>query len=148
MATNRSDEFARLSRSAIRDRLYQGQQIIKQHFECSARGFVPPAWSRGQLRIDDIVQHGMRYMIGFNRAESVEKQVQLTTWNWDWGMASHLGMLAEYFTSLRQNLGLPCIVFHPLDVERGYLERGISCVKRLLAEGKRPVLFDEVFNDA
>lgn len=144
--TGRANEFSRLPSTAIHERLRDGQQLLRKHFGRAARGFVPPAWCRGLVTADVLEQHGLHYLIGFNRAESVHgARLSLTTWNWDWGVISRLSPIAELITSARRARALQCVVFHPADVGRAFLGRGIEQVKRLLAEGNQPVLFDEVW---
>jgi hypothetical protein len=68
----------------------------------------------------------------------------LSTWSWDWGIVSHLGLVGECFGNGAFRLrpaALPCVVIHPIDVDRGYLPRIVRIIDGLRRQGRRPVTF-------
>ena len=79
--------------------------------------------------------------------ETVERRaIPLATWSWDWGVAGAAGRWGAALGHVlaRRRGAVPCVVFHPADLRRGLLDRGLIRLERLLARGCRPVLPSEL----
>lgn len=145
--TDGADEFVGMPAVAIVERLQRGQAILTEAFGRPAAGFVPPAWQRGPVDSALMAACGLHYCAGLTRIERVEgRPIPLSTWSWDAGKVPQLGLLggvagAAMFTLRCRSL--PCIVLHPLDVERGYLQYGLARVRAFLAVGRQPTTFAE-----
>jgi hypothetical protein len=96
-----------------------------------------------------LVVSGFRYSVGFTGVESTDgERFPLSTWSWDAGVVAPLGVTGEAVGNVLAAVrpeAVPCVVFHPLDVERGFLPRGMALVKKFLAEGRKPVTFENLF---
>jgi len=149
LLTGNANEFTRMGTCEAIKRLRCGQAILAEVFGQPANGFVPPAWQRGPITSSVLVVSGFRYSVGFTGVESVEgERIPLCTWSWDAGVFGPLGVAGEAVGSVLTAVhpeAVPCVVFHPLDVERGFLPRGMALVKKFLAEGRRPVTFGNLF---
>lgn len=145
--TGNANEFTGLSTDDAVGRLGCGQAMFAEVFGQIARGFVAPAWQRGPITKRILADVGLRYCVGLTGVEGVNGEcVPLSTWSWDAGVVTSLGYFGEALGHLMSALrpgAAPCVTFHPLDVERRFLPRGIRLVKTLLAEGRRPMSFGE-----
>ena len=150
LLTGNSNELTGLSEQVIRQRLHWGQATLQEFFGNPARGFIPPAWQQGRATLKLLSEYGIEYYLGMTRIQSVKgKSVPLATWSWDVGSIAPLGYLGEGFGYLlfaTPRPAIPCVVFHPLDVERGFLNRGERLVQKLLDEGRNPIVFHELLS--
>ena len=91
---------------------------------------------------------GFEYLVSFGAIRFVRKApIPLATWSWDWGVVAPLGRVGEWFGDYHSALApdaLPCVVIHPIDVDRGYLPRCLRVIDRLRRRGRDPVLFSEL----
>lgn len=143
----RADEFAGMPAAAAVERLRCGQAILAEAFGRPAMGFVPPAWQSGPVCPALLTACGLHYCAGLTRIERVGRRpVPLSTWSWDAGKVPQLGLLGEAagaaMSALRRH-SLPCVVFHPRDLDRGYVPRGLTLIETFLSAGRRPVTFAE-----
>jgi predicted deacetylase len=145
--TGNANEFTGLCADDALGRLGCGQTVFLEIFGQPARGFVAPAWQRGSITDQVLAGAGIRYNVGLTGVETVDgHRIPLSTWSWDAGRIAALGYVGEAIGSVMAAArpgAAPCVVFHPSDVERGFLPRGIRLVKKLLAEGRKPIVFCE-----
>jgi predicted deacetylase len=147
--TGGADEFVSLSAVEAIERLRRAQAVLTEVFGEAAVGFVPPTWHRGPLTDHLLAEAGLRYCIGLTRITcSPRAPIPLATWSWDLGVIAFSGYLGELagtilFTCRRS--AIPCVVFHPVDQRRGFVERGIRWIQTLLDQGRQPVVFKDLF---
>ncbi len=150
LLTKNSNELTGLSEEVIYQRLHWGQATLQEFFGHSARGFIPPAWQRGRASLKLLSECKIEYYVGMTSIQSVKREsIPLATWSWDVGSITPLGYLSEYFGYLlfaTSRTAIRCVVFHPLDVERGFLIRGIRLVQKLLDEGRKPIVFHKLLS--
>jgi len=148
LLTGRANEFTGVTISESVDRLQLGQALMVKYFGKPAAGFIPPAWQWGPITPNLLAKCGLQYGVGLNGIEPVRGgRAPLATWSWDWGILAPLGYLGEGLGHLMATVrpqAIPCLVFHPLDVERGFVKHGLHQVKRLLREGRQPVTFRQL----
>ncbi len=152
-SVGRADEFSLLSEGETRRRIHLGLQILRGELAMEVRGLVPPAWRMGKTR-HIVGEDGLDFAVGMMGLHSVGgPPLRLATWSWDAGVVRSLGYVTERVgtaLSLRKN-AIPVVVIHPADVERGFLPRAVDRIRRLLAVGRSPVIFDalaELAHDA
>ncbi len=147
LLTRKANEFTGISAAVAMERLRSGQAIITECFGEPAAGFVPPAWQWGPITPEILRECGFRYGVGLAGIYHTDgSRIPLATWSWDAGVFAPLGYAGEALGAAMFKLkkeATPCIVLHPLDIERGFVKRGARVVERLLAEGKRPAMFCE-----
>ena len=145
--TDRADELAGLPAAAAIERLQQGQAIMQQVFDAPCRGLVAPAWQMGHLTPNMLKSAGISYAVGLTRlVNGAGGAVPLATWSWDAGRLAALGYITEWLGRLTFAIhrhALPCLVFHPADVERGFLHRGLRLIRTLLDAGYQPILLSD-----
>jgi hypothetical protein len=86
--------------------------------------------------------------VGYGKvATSSGQRLPLATWVWDVSpirllcrVGYRLGQIQYRF---RKN-ALPCVVLHPLDLERGFLPQIEKTVQRLLDAGRQPVMLESL----
>ncbi|NOK63703.1 MAG: DUF2334 domain-containing protein [Chloroflexi bacterium AL-W] len=146
--TECANEFSGLDHVTAADRLGQGQQWMYEWFGKPARGFVPPAWQFGSLTPPILRAYGFHYWMGYTCLEFRERtRYPLATWSWDAGRIAVLGLVGDLVGHVHYRLSqrrLPCIVFHPNDVVRGYFARGLQLIERLLLAGYQPILVRDI----
>src|SRR5512145_1023175 len=143
LLTSGADEFAALPPDAALARLCAGQRVVYALFGAPAAGFIPPAWQSGGVA-HALCSGGLSYRMGWMSIDTVwGARIPLVTWSWDLGRMACLGYAGDLLgvaCSLLRYDTIPCVVFHPSDVRRGYLGHGVYLVRKLLAEGRRPIL--------
>ena len=78
---------------------------------------------------------------------STGEQLPLSTWVWD---VSPIRLLCRAGYRLGEiqyrfrKRALPCVVLHPLDLERGFLPQIVRTVQKLLNAGRKPVLLESM----
>ena len=146
--TDRADEFSRLNDAECEQRVAAGASWASEMFGERRIGFLPPAWQRGRLTSELLARHGLRIIVGQHAMTSRDgQQVPLATWSWDCGRIGWLGPVAEWYGSARKwwwPHALPVVAIHPADVQRGYLPRSVAICRQLLAEGRRPVIAQQL----
>ncbi len=147
LLTGCSDELAGLPREDVRRRLGLGRELLRQVLDVAPAGFVPPAWQVGRATVEELRGCGFRYLATFGAIRGANgPAIPLSTWSWDWGVLGLLGRVGQRFGDalwwLRPQT-LPCVVVHPVDVDRGYLPRVLEVIDRLLGMRRTPGLLSE-----
>ena len=136
-----SDEMNGLDRDEARVTLERGQGVFAEVFGEPARGFLPPAWQRGPVRLGDLSSLGLHHVLGFFSLESVTgRKVALATWTWDcgrWGWLGHVGHGIGWL-SQTLNRGVPTLAIHPRDLERGFRPKIVRLTRELIDAGYEP----------
>lgn len=142
--TGQANEFSRLALPAALARLQIGRALLRRWFAAPVAGFVPPAWQSGPLNLPALARCGLHYGLYFSCCAATSgARWPLATWSWDTGRLAWPGLVGEWLGTARALLlprAVPCVVLHPADVARGYLERALERVRMLLAAGRRPLL--------
>ena len=136
-----SDEMNGLNPRETRDRLQRGQNMFAEVFGKPARGFLAPAWQKGNVAISDSTTEGLDYTLGFFSLESADgKRIPLSTWTWDCGRWGWLGRIGHGIGQLSRAVdrGVPTLAIHPRDIERGYWPKILRLIRELLDEGYEP----------
>jgi peptidoglycan/xylan/chitin deacetylase (PgdA/CDA1 family) len=136
-----SDEMNGLDTDETKRTLERGQETLADVFGRRARGFLAPAWQRGQVRRDTSERAGIEYALGFFTLESwAGRRVPLATWTWDCGRWRHLGHLGHAIGWLQQSSGsrVPSLAIHPRDVARRFWPGILRLTEKLLTNGYEP----------
>ena len=147
LLTDSADEFCGLSHAAILHRIENGRSDFRELTGTDAEGILAPAW---QLPISARELNSFRYVIRFWRLESCDEEGHdrpLATSSWDWGRLGLLGYAGDWVAAIQRryrNGVIPCIAIHPVDVRRGYFERAMKLIERLIRSGYRPVTASEL----
>ncbi len=140
-----SNEFGGLPFTSALARVMDGCERLAELFGAWPTGFVPPAWDRGPATSRLLSACGLDVYVGMTALERAgAPSVPLSTWSWDSGAIAQLGYLGDLagrvMFALRPR-SVPCVVFHPADVARGFVGRGVRLIEALLADGRRPLPF-------
>ncbi len=141
LIAGRCDEMNGLGPDETRRTLERGQRVFAEVFGAPARGFLAPAWQRGQVRLDGVSDVGLDHVLGFFSLESsAGRKVRLATWTWDCGRWGWLGHLGHGLGWLSQSLdrGVPTLAVHPRDLERGFWPKIVRLTKALIDTGYEP----------
>ena len=138
------DEMKGLDPAETDRRLGLGQEILTRCFGEPARGFIAPTYQPGHATPDRLAKFGIEYTVGYwDIMSSDGVRLPLGTWVWDVSpikllcrVGYRLGQMQYRFRSQ----ALPCVVLHPLDLERGFLPQIERTVRRLLEADRIPVL--------
>jgi hypothetical protein len=136
-----SDEMNGLDVAETQRTLERGQRAFTRAFGEPARGFLPPAWQRGQLRGRQGNAFGLEHVLGFFSLDpAAGRSVPLATWSWDCGRWGRLGHIGHGIGSLLHLLGgrIPSIAIHPGDVRRGFWPGILRLTEKLLDTGYEP----------
>lgn len=143
LLTSQANEFTDLTPSAAVRRIQAGQADIANCLGVTVRGFVPPAWQSGPITPGLLAACGLSYQLGLTDLQTLNRAPRpLAVWSWDCGRFAALGLAGEALGTLRhlqQPTALPCIVLHPRDLQRGYLDRALHLVRKLLSSGWQPI---------
>jgi hypothetical protein len=144
--TGNATEFLGLSAGEILARLQRGQDILGQAFGGPASVLVPPAWCCGALTPAVARRGGCHTVVGLTRLMTSRTDRPLAVHSWDCGRFAVAGYAGELLGRVRCFLraAIPCVVFHPRDLDRKLFARGLAVVDRLLREGCRPATFAEL----
>ena len=123
--------------------------LLRRLLSAPITGFVPSAWQTGYATTAELSRCGFQYLVAFDAIRFVRMTpIPLVTWSWDWGIVAPLSRVGEWFgdfeSAAHRPDALPCVVVHPIDVDRGYLPRCLRVIDRLLQRGRTPVLFSEL----
>jgi peptidoglycan/xylan/chitin deacetylase (PgdA/CDA1 family) len=141
LLTDKGDEMNGLDDEGTRRTLERAQRVFTEAFGEPARGFVPPAWQRGRVRLGNGNALGLNHVLGFFSLESSSgRRIPLATWSWDcgrWGLLGHVGHAIGW---LSQSLdrGVVTLAIHPKDLERGFWPRILRLTEALLERGYTP----------
>jgi len=113
----------------------------------SPAGAVAPAWDQGAVSLVDLEALGLGFSAGLFAVATRHRRVMLATRSWD---TDRLGLLSLLGEGLGEVVGRafpaarPQVVLHPLDLRRGWLGRGLACVRGLLDRGLRPATLGQI----
>lgn len=145
--TGAQNELGALPAAEAQGRLSRGRALLAELLGVAPVGAVPPAWDPGRLSFEELVAAGLPLQVGLFAARAPGRRVALATCSWDTDRA---GLLAPLGEALGRVIGaawpsaIHHVVLHPLDVRRGWLQRGLARVDALLAQGQRPAHFSEI----
>jgi predicted deacetylase len=142
------DEMNGLDPAETDRRLAAGQEILERWLGQPARGFIAPTYNIGFATPDRLAKFGIYYTVGYSHVTTMAgKHLRLSSWIWD---VSPIRILCragyrwgELQYRFRKN-ALPCVVLHPLDLERGFLPQIERTVQKLLNVGRQPVLLESL----
>ena len=138
LLVQRGDEMSGLSSDETRRTLERGQQLFTEVFGEPARGFVAPAWQRGNVNVSDF---GFDHVLGFFSLQSRSgRRVPLATWSWDcgrWGWLGHVGHGIGW-VSRALDRGVPMLAVHPRDLQRGFWPTIVGLTRNLVEAGYEP----------
>jgi peptidoglycan/xylan/chitin deacetylase (PgdA/CDA1 family) len=131
-----SDEMNGLTGDDLTHTLARGQRTFIDAFGAAARGFIAPAWQRGDVRAGSDVA----YVMGFFSLDAPGRRVPLATWTWDCGRWRTLGHVGHATGRLLHALGgrTPVLAIHPRDLGRGYWPAILRLTRSLLDAGYEP----------
>jgi predicted deacetylase len=140
------DEMNGLDPAETDRRLEAGQEIFERWLGRRASGFIAPTYQPGFATPERLARFGIHYTVGYRHVvTSSGERLPLSTWVWDVSpirllcrAGYRLGQLQYRF----QPKALPCVVLHPLDLDRGFLPQIERTVRRLLNAGRQPVLLE------
>lgn len=142
------DEMNGLDPAETDRRLAAGQAILERWMGQPASGFIAPTYQIGFATPERLAKFGIHYTVGYGQvATSTGHRLPLATWVWD---VSPIRLLCRAGYRLGQlqyrfrKHALPCVVLHPLDLERGFLPQIVRTVQRLLSAGREPVLLESL----
>lgn len=141
LLAERSDEMNGVRAQDASQFLIQAKQKLTRTFGGAIRGFLPPAWQRGHANDEAFRDAGLEYVLGYFRLESFSQQhIPLSTFSWDCGWWSALGLVGHTFGELQHAIGrgTPSLAIHPRDINRGYWPLVLRTVERLLKAGYTP----------
>lgn len=142
------DEMNGLDPAETDRRLAAGQEIFQRWLGQPACGFIAPTYQIGCATPERLAKFGIHYTVGYGQViTSTDQRLPLSTWVWD---VSPIRLLCRAGYSLGElqyrfrKKALPCVVLHPLDLERGFLPQIEQTVQRLLHAGRQPVLLESL----
>ena len=142
------DEMNGLDPAETDRRLEKGQEIFTRWMGQPARGFIAPTYKIGCATPDRLARFGIHYTVGYGKVvTSAGDQVPLATWVWD---VSPIRLLCRAGYRLGEiqyrfrKRALPCVVLHPLDLERGFLPQIVRTVQKLVNSGRKPLLLESI----
>ncbi len=142
------DELNGLDPAETDRRLAAGQEIFERCLGQPATGFIAPTYQIGHATPDRLAKFGIHYTVGYREViTSTQERLPLTSWVWDVSPIRLLCRLGYRWGQIQYRFrksALPCVVLHPLDLERGFLPQIVRTVKRLVDAGRRPVLLESL----
>ncbi|MBI3862257.1 MAG: hypothetical protein HY290_10215 [Planctomycetia bacterium] len=142
------DEMKGLDPAETDRRLSAGQEILERWLGMPASGFIAPAYRVGFATPQRLARFGIHYTVGYRQiVTSTGCRLPLATWIWDVSPIRILCRLGYRLGELQVRLrpgALPCVVLHPLDLERGFLPQIERTVRKLLDDGRQPVLLESL----
>jgi uncharacterized protein len=142
------DEMNGLDSAETDRRLEAGQEILARWMGQPATGFIAPTYNIGLATPDRLARFGIHYTVGYQHVvTSTGERLPLSSWVWDVSpirLLCRVGFrLGEMQYRFRKQ-ALPCVVLHPLDLERGFLPQIERTVKKLLNAGRQPVMLESI----
>ena len=139
--TARGDEMNGLDSEETRTTLDRGQRVFTDVFGTPARGFLPPAWQPGLVRLGNERLLGLDHLVNFSSLQSSSgRTVPLATWSWDcgrWGWLGHVGHGIGWLSSSRDR-AVPVLAIHPRDLQRGFWPTILRLTRTLVDTGYEP----------
>jgi predicted deacetylase len=138
--TGGMNELGRLPAPQALARLEEGRaRLLALGLEPA--GSVAPAWDHGALEPADLAALGLRFSVDLFQVATASRRVRLATRSWDTDRFGALSLLGETLGAAVERLAptaTPHVVLHPLDLRRGWLDRGLACVRAWLHRGRAP----------
>ena len=129
-------------------RLAAGQEIFEHCLGQPATGFIAPTYQIGHATPDRLAKFGIHYTVGYREViTSTQERLPLTSWVWDVSPIRLLCRLGYRWGQIQYRFrkrALPCVVLHPLDLERGFLPQIVRTVQRLVDAGRQPILLESL----
>jgi predicted deacetylase len=142
------DEMNGLDPAETDRRLAAGQEIFARWLGRPARGFIAPTYRIGHATPERLAQFGIHYTVGYRQVvTSTGQRLPLSSWVWDVSPVRLLCRAGYRLGELQYRFrrrALPCVVLHPLDLERGFLPQIERTVQKLLCAGRQPVLLESM----
>jgi predicted deacetylase len=142
------DEMNGLDVAETDRRLAAGQEILARWLGGPARGFIAPTYHIGLATPDRLARFGIHYTVGYREVvASAGQRLPLASWIWDVSPMRLLCRAGYRLGELQYRFrkqALPCVVLHPLDLERGFLSQIEATVVKLLHAGRQPVLLESL----
>lgn len=142
------DEMNGLDAKETDRRLEAGQEILEQFFGKPACGFIAPTYNIGLATPDRLARFGIHYTVGYGRVVTSEGNLlPIASWVWDVSpirLLCRLGYRLGEFQHRFRRRALPCVVLHPLDLERGFLPQIERTVRKLVDEGREPIMLESI----
>ena len=142
------DEMNGLDSAETDRRLAAGQEILERWLGQPACGFIAPTYMIGLATPERLAKFGIHYTVGYRQViTSSGQRLPISTWVWD---VSPIRLLCRAGYRLGEmqyrfrKQALPCVVLHPLDLERGFLPQIERTVRKLLDAGRQPVLLESI----
>jgi predicted deacetylase len=140
------DEMLGLGPVETDRRLEAGQAILAKWLGRPALGFIAPTYRIGLASPERLARFGIHYTVGYRDVvTSTGRRLPLATWVWDVSPVRLLCRAGYRLGELQYRFckrALPCVVLHPLDLERGFLPQIEQTVVKLLHAGRQPVLLE------
>ena len=142
------DEMNGLDPTETDRRLAAGQEMLERWMGQRASGFIAPTYNIGHATPERLAKFGIHYTVGYgNVVTSTGPQLKLSSWIWDVSPIRLLCRAGYRWGEIQYRFrkqALPCVVLHPLDLERGFLPQIERTVRKLLNAGRQPVLLESL----
>ncbi len=142
------DEMNGLDPAETDRRLAAGQEIFTRWLGQPASGFIAPTYKIGHATPERLAKFGIHYTVGYRQVvTSTRQRLTLATWVWDVSPIRFLCHAGYRLGQLQYRIckrALPCVVLHPLDLERGFLPQIEQTVRMLVDAGRQPVLLESM----
>ena len=142
------DEMNGLDSAETDRRLAAGQEILARWLGRPACGFIGPTYRIGLATPQRLAKFGIHYTVGYRHVvNSAGERHPISTWVWDVSPVRLLCRAGYRLGELQYRFrkrALPCVVLHPLDLERGFLSQIERTVQKLLDAGRQPVLLESI----
>jgi len=148
MIADGKDELNGLDPVETDRRLASGQNLLERWMGRRASGFIAPTYNIGYATPERLAKFDIHYTVGYGHVvTSTGQRLNLSTWIWDVSPIRALCHAGYRFGEIQYRLrkrALPCVVLHPLDLERGFLPQIERTVQKLLRAGRQPVLLESL----
>lgn len=144
--TGGRNELGRLPAPQALGRLTEGRARLLA-VGLSPAGSVAPAWDHGAVSPRDLEALGLGFAAGLFAVATPRRRVALATRSWDTDRFGLLSLLGEGLGEAVERVfpaATPQVVLHPLDLRRGWLGRGLACIRGLLDRGLRPATLGQI----
>ena len=142
------DEMNGLDSAETDRRLAAGQELLTRWMGRPACGFIAPTYHIGLATPQRLARFGIHYTVGYGHVStSAGQRLPLSSWVWDVSPVRFLCRAGYRLGQIQYRFrrrALPCVVLHPLDIDRGFLPQIVNTVQRLLDDGRKPVLLESI----
>ena len=129
-------------------RLVAGQDLLTRWLGKPATGFIAPTYHNALATPDRLARFGIHYTVNYRDViTSSGNKLSLASWVWDVSPIRLLCRIGYRLGNLQYRFcknALPCVVLHPLDLERGFLPQIEKTVRRLVDAGREPMLLEDL----